>query len=403
MAHIGFRGGIKGKSWFYKVFLGRHPVTKEKKYKFKRKFHTKKAAERAARKLEVERDTGKIVFVEKLTVDEYMWDWFNYHSQESKGKTKEIRRKREKKRKWKPATIGNHRVAIENYIVPFFGQTLLIELERHHIEDWVDEMVENGGLSGEGIAQGTAKIQLNTLSTGLKDAVERKLITSNPAGGVTVPDTEESMKKKTERIVVDPKMIKKILDQAKGSRYYLALRLAFYYGFRRGELAGLRWTSVSLDDLWYIVVRDNRTEGDGKVVEGTPKTLSSNRHVAIGKQNAALLSAHKAEQRKEFEALGMPWSEDGYVFVKSNGKPPHPKTFYINAKRFAERAGYPDFTMHFARHVSGSIMMEETSLKVAQETLGHASAGITADIYGHPLTGQAEDAAHKMEDRLDME
>ena len=196
------------------------------------------------------------------------------------------------------------------------------------------------------------------------------------------------MKKKTERIVVDPKMIKEILAQAKGSRYYLALRLAFYYGFRRGELAGLRWTSVSLDDLWYIVVRDNRTMADGKVEDGTPKTLLSNRHVAIGKQNAALLRAHKAEQGKEFEALGMPWSEDGYVFVNSNGKPPHPQTFYENAKRFAERAGYPDFTMHFARHVSGSIMMEETSLKVAQETLGHASAGITADIYGHPLTGQ---------------
>ena len=180
MAHIGFRLGIKGKSWYYKVFLGRHPVTKKKEYKFKRKFRTKKAAERAARKLEVERDTGKIVFVEKLTVDEYMWDWFNYHSQESKGKTKEIRRKREKKRKWKPATIGNHRTAIENYIVPVFGQALLIELERHHIEDWVDDMVENGGLSGEGIAPGTAKIKLNTLSTGLKDAVERKLIISNP-------------------------------------------------------------------------------------------------------------------------------------------------------------------------------------------------------------------------------
>ena len=393
MAHIGFRLGIRGISWYYKVFLGRHPVTKKKKYRFKRKFRTKKAAERAARKLEVERDNGTLTFVEKVTVEKYFWDWF-YENSEGKSR---------RKRNWKPATIGNHRAAIENYIVPNLGETLLSELEPHHIEDWVDDMIENGGVSGEGIAQGSAKVQLNTLSTGLKDAVKKKLIASNPASGVTVPDTEESMKKKTERIVVDPNMIKEILDQAKGSRYYLALRLAFYYGFRRGELAGLRWNSVSLDDLWYIVVRDNRTVGDGEVAEGTPKTLSSNRHVAIGKQNAALLRAHKAEQRKEFEALGMPWSEDGYVFVNSDGKPPHPTTFYENAKRFAARAGYPDFTLHFARHVSGSIMMEETSLKVAQETLGHASAGITADIYGHPLTGQAEDAAQKMEDRLDLE
>ena len=286
--------------------------------------------------------------------------------------------------------------------MPFFGQALLIELERHLIEDWVDEMVENGGLSGEGIAQGTAKIQLNTLSTALRDAVERKLITSNPASGITVPDTEESIKKKIDRPIIDPKIVKEILAEAEGSRFYLALRLAFYYGFRRGELAGLRWNSVFLDGLWYIWVRDNRTMGDGKVEDGTPKTLSSNRKITIGKENAALLRAHKEQQQKDFEALGMPWSEEGYVFVKSDGKPPHPKTFYENAKRFAKRAGYPDFTLHFARHVSGSIMIEETSLKVTQETLGHASASITADIYGHPLTGQAEDAAQKMENRLGL-
>ena len=403
MAHIGFRLGIKGKSWFYKVFLGRHPVTKEKKYKFKRTFRTKKAAERAARKLEVERDNRKIVFVEKMTVDDYIWDWFRYHSQESKGNTKEIRIKREKNRKWKPKTIVRHRSAIKNEIVPHFGKALLSDLESEHIEEWIDDLLENGGESGKGLSKGSVQNILATLSAALKDAETRHLITSNPARGVTVPDTEESIKKKMERPVVDPKMPKKILAQAEGSRFYLALRLAFYNGFRRGELAGLRWNSVFLDGLWYIWVRDNRTEGDGKVVEGTPKTLSSNRKVAIGKENAALLRAHKEQQQQDFEALGIPWSEDGYVFVRPDGKPYHPQAFYNNAKKFARRAGYPDFTLHFARHVSGSIMMEETSLKVTQETLGHASAGMTADIYGHPLTGQAEEAAQKMEDRLDLE
>ena len=117
-------------------------------------------------------------------------------------------------------------------------------------------------------------------------------------------------------------MVKEILAQAGGEPILSGASPRVLLRFRRGELAGLRWNSVFLDGMWYIWVRDNRTEGDGKVVDGTPKTLSSNRHVAIGKRNAALLRAHKAEQRKEFEALGMPWSEDGYVFVKSNGKPP---------------------------------------------------------------------------------
>ena len=122
-------------------------MTKEKKYKFKRNFRTKKDAERAARKLEVERDTGTMVFVEKITVKKYFWDWF-YENSEGKSR---------RKRTWKPATIRNHRVAIEHYIVPVFGQALLTELGRHHVEDWVDDLIENGGLSGEGVAQGTAK------------------------------------------------------------------------------------------------------------------------------------------------------------------------------------------------------------------------------------------------------
>ena len=393
MAHIGFRLGIRGISWHYKVYLGRHPVTKKKEYEFKRKFRTKKDAQRAARALEVKRDNGTLTFVEKITVEKYFWEWFNDNAE---GKSR-------RKRKWKPATIGKYREAITNVIVPKLGQALLSELEPHHIEDWVDDMMQQGGRSGEGISKNTAKSRLNVLSTGLKDAVKRKLITSNPASGITVPDTEESMKKKIARPIVDPNMAKKILAQAKGSRFYLPLRLAFSYGFRRGELLGMRWSSVSLDDLWYILVRDNRTLGDGEVEDGTPKTLSSNRRVVIGKENAALLRAHKEQQQQDFEALGIPWSEDGYVFVNAKGEPYHPQTFSKNAKKFGRQAGYPDFNLHFARHVSGSIMMEEASLKVAQETLGHASSSITADIYGHPLTGQAEEAAQKMEDRLDLE
>ena len=391
--HIDCRKGIRGISWFYKVFLGRHPVTKKKKYEFKRGFRTKKDAQRAARALEVKRDNGNLTFVDKITVEKYFWDWFNDN----------VEGKYKRKRKWKPTTIGNYREIIENFIVPKLGQALLSELEPHHIEDWVDDMMQQGGRSGEGIAKNTAKSRLNVLSTGLKDAVKKKFIASNPASGVTVPDTEESMKKKIERPIVDPNMARKVLAQAKGSRFYLPLRLAFSYGFRRGELLGMRWSSVSLDDLWYILVRDNRTTGDGDVDDGTPKTLSSNRHVAIGKENAALLRAHKEEQQQDFKALGIPWSEDGHVFVNAKGEPYHPVTFSQNAKKFGRQAGYPHFNLHFARHVSGSIMINEASLKVAQETLGHSSSSITADIYGHPLTGQAEEAAQKVEDRLGLE
>ena len=82
MACIGYRDGPRGRSWFHKVYLGIHPVTREKKWDFKRGFRTKREAQREARQIEVKRDRGEVVFIEKMTVEEYIWDWFNYHAGE---------------------------------------------------------------------------------------------------------------------------------------------------------------------------------------------------------------------------------------------------------------------------------------------------------------------------------
>ena len=403
MAHIGYRDGPKGRSWYHKVYLGLHPVTREKKWDFKRGFRTKREAQREARQIEVKRDRGGIVFVEKMTVKEFFWDWFNYHAGESDGKRKELKRKREKKRKWKSTTIGRNRWAIENEIVPYFGKALLSDLEYEYIEEWVEYLLKNGGQSGDGLSRGSVQLALTTLSSALKDAKTRHLITSNPASGVSVPETQESIKKRTRRIKVDPEMVRKILGVAKETLFYVPLCLALGCGLRRGEIMGLKWVNVNLDEE-YIWILDNRTVGDrGVVVDGSPKTLSSIRQVALGKEVARLLRVHKEQQKKDFEALGMPWSEEGHVFVDLDGKPYHPQTFYSNAKKIATEAGYPEFTLRFARHVNASVMMKEASAKVAQENLGHATLAMTTDTYGHALEGQAEGAAQAVEEVLGLE
>ena len=310
MAHIGYRDGPKGRSWYHKVYLGLHPVTREKKWDFKRGFNTKREAQRAARELEVERDRGKVVFVEKMTVKEYIWDWFNYQAGESDGKTKEFKGKRGKKRKWKPTTVRNNRQSIQNQIVPYFWKAFLGDLESEHIEKWVEDLLKKGGRSGDGLSKGSVQLALTTLSSALKDAKGRHLIASNPASGVSVPETQESIRKRTRRIRVDPEMVRKILGVAKETRLYMPLCLALGCGLRRGEIMGMKWENVDLDE-GHIRIVDNRTVGDNGVGEGSPKTLSSIRQVALGKEVTRLLRAHKEEQRRNFEALGIPWSEKG--------------------------------------------------------------------------------------------
>ena len=315
---------------------------------------------------------------------------------------KNFKIKKEKKRKWKPTTIARNRLDIKNHIVPHFGKAFLGDLEYEHIEEWVEDLLENGGQSGDGLSKGSVQNILNTLSAALKDATHRKLITSNPASGVSVPETQESIRKRTRRIKVDPKMVRKILGVAKETRFYVPLCLALGCGLRRGEIAGTKWENVNLDE-GYIWIVDNRTIGDKGVGEGSPKTLSSIRQVALGQEVARLLRAHKEEQQQGFEALGIPWSEKGHVFVRPDGEPYHPDIFSQAVKRIAVEAGYPEFTLRFARHVNASVMIDKASPKVAQENLGHATLAMTTDTYGHALEGQAEGAAQAVENVLGLE
>ncbi|MCL4554600.1 MAG: tyrosine-type recombinase/integrase [Actinobacteria bacterium] len=51
---------------------------------------------------------------------------------------------------------------------------------------------------------------------------------------------------------------------------------------------------------------------------------------------------------------------------------------------WAREAGLPNLTLHQVRHGAASLMLaHDVPLKTVQETLGHSTIAITADIYGH--------------------
>lgn len=57
-------------------------------------------------------------------------------------------------------------------------------------------------------------------------------------------------------------------------------RLLGVVGLRRGEVLGLRWREVDLERGNLTVARI-RTEADGQVVEGPPKTAAGERTIAL--------------------------------------------------------------------------------------------------------------------------
>ena len=66
----------------------------------------------------------------------------------------------------------------------------------------------------------------------------------------------------------------------------------------------------------------------------------------------------------------------------------------------AARAGLPkDLRMHDLRHTAASLMIREgASIKAVQKVLGHKSATVTLDRYGHLYPDELEDLARRLDE-----
>ena len=149
-------------------------------------------------------------------------------------------------------------------------------------------------------------------------------------------------------------------------------------GLRFGEVAELRWRDVDLQKLQIRIVR-SVTLVDGVFEVGTPKSVKG-RTVSLPAFVADLLKPGQPD------ALVFPDSEGGHM-RGTNVR----RRWWSKAVAAAEL--YPrtvgdsvvyDFKLHELRHTAASLAIQAgANIKALQNMLGHESAGLTLDRYGH--------------------
>lgn len=122
--------------------------------------------------------------------------------------------------------------------------------------------------------------------------------------------------------------VKAILEELKGTRYYVPVFLGSR-GLRVSEVCGLEITDLSDDN--YISITKAKVRGERKYVVKTTKTTSSNRKIAIPAEIADIIRSQ------------------GYIY---DGKKPDMINRYL--KKVEKRLGIPHFTFHQLRHFFAS-------------------------------------------------
>lgn len=209
---------------------------------------------------------------------------------------------------------------------------------------------------GHGVTNATVNRELSVLKNLLGTAVEWKKLRANPLQGVGM------LKEPPGRLrFLDLEEIHRLLACCPPPPHPLRniILMALTTGMRRGEILGLRWDYIKLENrLMVLPMTKNNTV----------------RVVPINETLATVLEA-------------MP-SKTGWVF--GNGKP------MVNVlrsfKAACKRADITDFRFHDLRHTYASHMtMKGVHARVLQDLLGHKTAAMTAR-YTHLAPAQLQSA-----------
>ena len=191
-----------------------------------------------------------------------------------------------------------------------------------------------------------------------------------------------------------------LLETLKEHRHESLYLLMLSTGMRRGEALGLKWEDLNPATGVVRIKRNLKREG-GRIVTADTKTLRSRRAVNLPIPVLEALQRNRVLQDAERADLGDAWIESGFIFTTSIGTPIDPRNLYREFTQICERAGLGHWHPHELRHSAASLMLASgVKLQVVSEVLGHSSIRMTADIYGHILDPDRQQAASAMSEVL---
>ena len=219
----------------------------------------------------------------------------------------------------------------------------------------------------------------------LQYAVKNGTIPKNPADMVERP----KISKYTAGYYREEEMVA-LFEATKHDSIAVVIQLAAYYGLRRSEVLGVRWSAIDFQ-RGTISINHKVTEGKagGKKVlyaEDKLKTKSSFRTLPLIPEVRALLQ--EVKDRQEYHRKLFMKSYDNtcsdYVCVDEMGKIFKPNYITDHFGLLLKRYNFRIIRFHDLRHSCASLLLAQgIPMKSIQEWLGHSTFATTADTYSH--------------------
>ena len=178
--------------------------------------------------------------------------------------------------------------------------------------------------------------------------------------------------------------------------------LAFSTGMRRGEVLAVRWKNVDLERGTLRVMESLEQTKTG--IRFKPPKSGRHRVITLPAYAVEDLRRLKRRQAEELLALGVRQTGETLVCARADGEPHQPLSLTYEFARFIGRMkDLPRVRFHDLRHSHATqLLASGVHPKIASERLGHASVGITLDLYSHVTDTMQSDAAVKLDSAMQV-
>lgn len=295
----------------------------------------------------------------------------------------------------KPRTLEIYKTDIRVHIKPALGAVRLEALTTQSIQAFYNALGKPTKDRPEGLSPKSVKNIHGVLHKALQQAVLIGCLRFNPTDACALPRRE-----KKELTPFDDLQISAFLKAIQGSRYETLFTVTLFTGMREGEVLGLMWDCVNFEAGTITVNKQlqlHEAVGGGAYQLGSTKN-GKGRSITPAASVMALLKRHRAAQAAQRLRAGKLWQDTGFVFTDELGQPFAKATVYRAFKRAAASIGRPDARFHDLRHsYAVAAIRAGDDIKTVQETLGHATASFTLDVYGHVTKQMKEASAARMD------